>query len=105
MVMKTKTTKDKTMTKKNITIKFVDNQTHGYVQVSKYDLEGWNIDTKQFSSYSFYNDNNACYYLEEDCDGYKLHNILTKMGYIINYAKNYVALNYMNDSIFKRINN
>ena len=27
----------------------------------------------------------------------------TKMGYIINYAKNYVALNYMNDPIFKRI--
>tara|TARA_A100001015_G_C14763366_1_gene622335 strand:- start:350 stop:775 length:426 start_codon:yes stop_codon:yes gene_type:complete len=100
-------TKEKTMTEheKNITIKFVDNQKHGYVQVSKYDLEGWNIDTKQFSSYSFYNDNNACYYLEEDCDGYKLHNILTKMGYIINYAKNYVALNYMNDPIFKRINN
>ena len=58
---------------KNITIKFVDNHKHGYVQVSKYDLEGWNIDTKQFSSYSFYNDNNSCYYLEEDCDGYKLH--------------------------------
>ena len=25
---------------KNITIKFVDNQKHGYVQISKYDLEG-----------------------------------------------------------------
>ena len=93
------------MSKKTITIKFVDNQKHGYVKVSKYDLEGWNIDTKQFSSYSFYNNNNACYYLEEDCDGYKLHKILTKMGYIINYAKNYVASNYMNDPIFKRINN
>ena len=90
--------------KKEITLKFIDNQTHGYTQVSKYDLEGWNIDTKQFSQYSYYNDNNACYYLEEDCDAYKLHKILQSKGYSINYDKNYVALNYMNDPIFKRIN-
>ena len=89
---------------KNITIKVIDNQSHGYVQVSKYDLEAWNIDPKQFSSYSFYNENNACYYLEEDCDGLKFHNILTKMDYVINYDKNYVAFNHMNDPVFKRIN-
>jgi len=87
-----------------ITLKHIDNQSHCYIQISKYDLEAWNIDTNQFSQYSFYNDNNACYYLEEDCDGSKLNKILKLKGYSINYKTNHVALNYMNDPIFKRIN-
>ena len=105
---------------KEITLKFIDNQSHGYIQISKYDLQGLDIDIKEFSKYSYYNDNNACYYFEvdfnlfffiapnrlavEDCDGYKLDKILKSKGYSINYKTNHVALNYMNDPIFKRIN-
>ena len=29
-----------------ITLKHIDNQSHGYIQISKYDLEGLNIDIK-----------------------------------------------------------
>jgi len=91
--------------KKEITLKFIDNQSHGYIQISKYDLESLDIDIKDIGSqYSFYNENNACYYFEEDCDGYKLDKILKSKGYSINYKTNHVALNYMNDPIFKRIN-
>ena len=91
---------------KEITLNYIDNQCHGYIQISKYDLEGWNIDTKQFSSYSYYNNNNACYYLEEDCDANKLHTQLRLKGYEkFNYKTNHVALNYMNDPIFKRLDN
>jgi len=91
--------------KKEITLKFIDNQSHGYIQISKYDLESLDIDIKDIGSqYSFYNENNACYYFEEDCDGYKLDKILKSKGYSINYKTNHVALNYMNDPIFNRIN-
>ena len=94
-----------TMTKQ-ITLKYIDNQSHGYIQISKYDLDGLNIDIKDIASqYSFYNENNACYYLEEDNDANKLHTQLRLKGYeIFNYKTNHVALNYMNDPIFKRIN-
>ena len=99
-----KTNQPKETMTKEITLKFIDNQSHGYIQISKYDLDGLDIDIKKFSKYSFYNDNNACYYFEEDCDGYKLDKILKSKGYSINYKTNHVALNYMNDPIFKRIN-
>jgi len=94
-----------TMTKQ-ITLKYIDNQSHGYIQISKYDLDGLDIDIKDIGSqYSFYNENNACYYLEEDNDANKLHTQLRLKGYeIFNYKTNHVALNYMNDPIFKRIN-
>tara|TARA_R100000005_G_C4840908_1_gene112391 strand:- start:243 stop:527 length:285 start_codon:yes stop_codon:yes gene_type:complete len=92
---------------KEITLKYIDNQAHGYIQISKYDLEGLNIDIKDISSqYSFYNENNACYYLEEDCDANKLHTELRARGYNkFNYKTNHVALNYMSDPIFKRLDN
>ena len=99
------TKKKETMTKE-ITLKYIDNQSHGYIKISKYDLEGLNIDIKDIGSqYSFYNENNACYYLEEDCDANKLHTQLRLKGYEkFDYKTNHVALNYMNDPIFKRIN-
>ena len=68
--------------KKEITLKHIDNQSHGYIQISKYDLDGLNIDIKDIASqYSFYNENNACYYLEEDNDANKLHTQLRLKGY------------------------
>ena len=51
-----------------IKIPFIDNSSHGYGKVSYYDLKGFGIDLKNFSSFSFYNSKNACVYLEEDCD-------------------------------------
>ena len=40
---------------KEITLKFIDNQSHGYIQISKYDLESLDIDIKDIGSqYSFY---------------------------------------------------
>jgi hypothetical protein len=103
---KTNEQKEIIMTKK-ITLKLIDNQSHAYIQISKYDLEGLNIDIKDIGSqYSFYNENNACYYLEQDCDANKLHTQLRLKGYeIFDYKVNHVALNYMNDPIFKRLNN
>ena len=37
--------------KKEITLKFYDNESHGYIKISKYDLEAFDIDIKQFSQY------------------------------------------------------
>jgi hypothetical protein len=101
-----KTNQIKETMKKEITLKHIDNQSHGYIQISKYDLDNLNIDIKDIASqYSFYNENNACYYLEEDNDANKLHTQLRLKGYeIFNYKTNHVALNYMSDPIFKRIN-
>jgi hypothetical protein len=92
---------------KEITLKFIDNQSHGYIQISKYDLFCLDINIKDVASqYSFYNSNNACYYLEEDTDASRLHTQLRLRGYEkFNYKTNHVASNYMNDPIFKRINN
>jgi len=71
---------------KEITLTFYDNQTHGYTKISKYDIEGLKIDKdKILSSYSYFNFNNDCYYLEEDCDGLTLQRLLEKQGYIVKY--------------------
>ena len=44
--------------------------------------------------------------MEEDCDANKLHTQLRLKGYEkFNYKTNHVALNYMNDPIFKRLDN
>jgi hypothetical protein len=34
--------------KKEITLKFYDNESHGYIKISKYDLEAFEIDIKEF---------------------------------------------------------
>ena len=81
-----KTNQPKENLTKQITLKYIDNQSHGYIQISKYDLDGLDIDIKDIGSkYSFYNENNACYYLEEDCDGLALQRLLEKQGYIVKY--------------------
>jgi|TARA_R110000823_G_scaffold307966_1_gene431375 hypothetical protein len=88
-----------------INLTFIDNQSHGYLKFSKYDLDGLNIDIKEFSKYSFYNDSNACYYFEEDCDASKLQTHLRIKGYQkFNYNTEYVKSNYFDKPIFSRIN-
>ena len=71
------------MTNKTINLTFIDNESHGYIKLSKYDLQGFGIGIKEFSKYSYYNPDNACYYFEEDCDGLKLWNSLKSKGYML----------------------
>ena len=53
---------------KKLILTFLDNESHGYIKISKYDLQGLEIDKNQFSNFSYYNNENACVYLEEDCE-------------------------------------
>ena len=57
---------------KTITLPYIITASHGYVKISYYDLKGFNIKLNEFTNFSFYNQNNACIYLEEDCDANKL---------------------------------
>jgi len=88
---------------KKIILTYIDNESHGYIKISKYDLKGLDIDIKQFSSYSYYNNNNACYYLEEDLDATILINILKSKGYIVEYNTKYVDTSYLDQDKFARI--
>jgi len=90
--------------KEQLNLTFIDNESHGYIKLSKYDLEAFEIDIKEFSEYSYYNNENACYYFEEDCDATKLINILNKKGYKINLDTNFVDHEYFDQPIFSRIN-
>jgi len=90
--------------KEQLNLTFIDNESHGYVKLSKYDLEAFEIDIKEFSQYSYYNYENACYYFEEDCDATKLINMLNKKGYKINLNTNFVDHEYFDQPIFSRIN-
>ena len=90
--------------KEQLNLTFIDNESHGYIKLSKYDLEAFEIDIKEFSQYSYYNNENACYYFEEDCDATKLINILNKKGYKINLDTNFVDHEYFDQPIFSLIN-
>ncbi len=90
--------------KQQLNLTFIDNESHGYVKLSKYDLQAFEIDIKEFSDCSFYNPKNACYYFEEDCDGTKLTNILKNKGFKVNFNTKYVKHYYFDRPIFTRIN-
>ncbi len=90
--------------KQQLNLTFIDNESHGYIKLSKYDLQAFEIDIKEFSQYSYYNPDNACYYFEEDCDGTKLTNILKNKGYEVNFNTKYVKHYYFDKPIFTRIN-
>ena len=89
-----------------IMLNHYDNQSHGYVKISEYDLKGIGIDiNKVGSKYSFYNHSNGCYYFEEDCDAYKLCEELKAKGYSIKYNYHLVGINFLNSPNFKRLDN
>ena len=88
---------------KKIMLTYIDNESHGYIKISKYDLKGLNIDIKQFSQYSYYNNDNGCFYLEEDCDATILINILKSKGYIVEYNTKYVDTSYLDQDKYARI--
>tara|TARA_R100001369_G_scaffold87452_1_gene122981 strand:+ start:141 stop:428 length:288 start_codon:yes stop_codon:yes gene_type:complete len=68
---------------KTLTLPHIDNASHGYIKISKYDLIGLKIyDT--FSSFSYYNTINGCFYLEEDCDALKLQRLLKEKNIELN---------------------
>tara|TARA_R100001510_G_C7617370_1_gene179159 strand:+ start:647 stop:946 length:300 start_codon:yes stop_codon:yes gene_type:complete len=79
------------MKKLNFTI--IDNASHSYLKVSKYDLKGWNIKPSEFSEFSYYNKENGCLYLEEDCDLNKFIKLIEDKGYTIKNNKGYVDAN------------
>ena len=90
---------------KQITLKYIDNQSHGYIKISEYDLKGIGIDIKKVGSqYSFYNVWNGCYYFEEDCDADKLIKQLKNKGYSVKIKYNHVGHAYFDKPIFNRIN-
>ena len=101
--MLNKRKEQKKMTKE-ITLKFIDNQTHGYIKISKYDLMAFEIDIKDFSKYSYYNHDDGCYYFEEDCDASLLIDKLNDNGYKINFDTKHVNCYYFDQPIFSRIN-
>ena len=61
---------------KSITLPYIITAGHGYIKISYYDLKGFNIKLNEFSNFSFYNRDNSCVYLEEDCDANKLVKLL-----------------------------
>ena len=93
-----------------ITLTHYDNQSHGYTKVSKYDLLGWNIPINTFSNFSFYNSDNACLYLEEDCDLTKFINLLSEKNIKVNFKTKEVNYEYFHNNnkfqyLDERINN
>jgi hypothetical protein len=83
---------------------FLDNESHGYIKISKYDLQGLEIDKNQFSNFSYYNNENACVYLEEDCDSTKLLNLLKNKGYEVKFNNEFVEHSYFEKPEFIRLN-
>ena len=65
---------------KEITLPFLDTQNHGYLKISKYDLQGLEISAKEFSNFSYYDKETACFYLEEDCDMQKFVKLAKEKG-------------------------
>jgi len=65
---------------KEITLPFLDTQNHGYLKISKYDLQGLGISAKEFSKYSYYERETGCFYLEEDCDMQKFIKLAENKG-------------------------
>lgn len=88
----------------NINLKFYDNERHGYLKISKYDLKVFKIDIQKFSSYSYYNEIEACYYFEEDIDASILLNDLKNLGYKVNLINKYVNSNHFQNREFRTIN-
>lgn len=76
-----------------IKIPFIDNSSHGYGKISLYDLKGFGIGLNSFSPFSFYNSDNCCVYLEEDCDLPKLIKLLkekkTEVSFVDQYKPNF----------------
>ena len=88
---------------KKIILTHFDNESHGYVKISKYDLQGLEIDENQFSNFSYYNNENACLYLEEDCDATKLLKILKNKGYEVIINNQFVEDTYFDNNSFRRL--
>ena len=100
-----KTNQPKETMKNEIMLNHYDNQSHGYVKISEYDLKGIGIDIEKIGSqYSFYNEWNGVYYFEEDCDANKLIKELNNKGYSVKFKYNHVGINFLNSPDIKRIN-
>ena len=87
----------KTSKDTKIELPFIDNASHGYIKISKYDLIGVKIFDK-FSSFSYYRPINACFYLEEDCDALKLEKLLKEKNIELTFKDIYDPNFYFDSS-------
>tara|TARA_R100001530_G_scaffold106524_1_gene74396 strand:+ start:353 stop:604 length:252 start_codon:yes stop_codon:yes gene_type:complete len=77
---------------KQLNLTYLITPSHGYLKISKYDLQGIGIKEKDVcSKFSWYRNDNACYYLEEDCDMQKCIKLLKEKGYDINLKEKLVS--------------
>tara|TARA_R100001163_G_scaffold33968_1_gene26291 strand:- start:25331 stop:25630 length:300 start_codon:yes stop_codon:yes gene_type:complete len=63
-----------------IKLNYISTSSHGFIKISKYDLQAFKIEPNQFSDFSFFNQEEACFYLEEDCDANKLTALIKDKG-------------------------
>ena len=89
-------------TTKQLNLTFIDNESHGYLKVSKETFFQFDLNGSEFSQYSYYYNNN--FYLEEDCDANKFINIAKNKGYKINFLNKFVNYKYFDDPKYTRIN-
>lgn len=91
---------------KNITLNYISTASHGFIKISKYDLQALNLLRlpREFSDFSFYNQEDACFYLEEDCDANKLIALIKDMGIDVSFNESFDDdLEPKNDNRFARI--
>ena len=88
---------------KQLNLTFIDNESHGYLKVSKETFFQLELNGSEFSEYSYYYNNN--FYLEEDCDATKFINIAKNKGYKINFLDKFVNYKYFDNPKYTRINN
>tara|TARA_R100001594_G_scaffold33795_1_gene62562 strand:- start:932 stop:1186 length:255 start_codon:yes stop_codon:yes gene_type:complete len=69
-----------------------DNESHGYLKVSKADIELFNFKPSDFKDYSFIKGD--FFYLEEDCHATKFVKRVEEMGYKPEIEMKYVSGNY-----------
>jgi hypothetical protein len=70
---------------KILNLTFISTTSHGYLKVDKQTFKQLNFNGSEFSEYSYYQPNNNCFYLEEDCDAPEFVKIVKEKGYKVNF--------------------
>jgi spore maturation protein CgeB len=70
---------------KILNLTFISTSSHGYLKIDKQTFKQFNLNGSEFSQCSYYQPNNNCFYLEEDCDAPKFIKIVKDKGYKVNF--------------------
>ena len=70
---------------KILNLTFISTSSHGYLKVDKQTFNQFKLNGSEFSQCSYYQANNNCFYLEEDCDAPKFVKIVKDKGYKVNF--------------------